>query len=340
MDGKHSDSSPGDRGGLTLSKGGAYGTAPRMTAEKMSISGTSAHGPAATLLERVLACPSCHGAELALGPLGAECRTCGRKGTAFDGVLDFVPEQALSERDREELAAQANAVDKYYENEEKLSCHWDRSSADDLTRMVEPHGKLVLDLGCGTASAGAAFVRAGAMVLGCDLSRSCLAVARTRLDGVVRADAKELPFRDACFDVVVARGALHHMAEPELAVREVRRVLKPGGTAIFADPREFAWLEPVKHALRKNDDSFSHDHHAYPADEYSALIARELDVEEARAWYPLGILATVGLDLLPLPRLLPKRAIANAFLGLDRRLTRTPLGGAGQLLVVKARRRA
>lgn len=309
-----------------------------MIAERTSLGGTHAHGPAATLLERALACPSCHGTDLALDPGGATCRTCGRRGSAFDGVLDFVAEAALSERDREELAAQANAVGKYYENEEKLSCHWDRSSADDLAKMVEPHGKLVLDLGCGTASAGAAFVRAGAMVLGCDLSRACLAVARERLDGVVRADAKELPFRDAIFDYVVARGALHHMSEPGLAVREVRRVLKPGGVALFADPREFAWLEPIKRVLRKDDDSFSHDHHAYPADEYSALIGRELQVEEAGAWYPFGIIVTVGLDLLPLPRVLPKRALARAFLGLDRRLTRTPLGGAGQLLVVKARR--
>ena len=255
------------------------------------------------------------------------------------GIYDYVDETTLSEDHHVEMNAQGHAVDEYYENEQKICCHWDRISAGDLpSRMDHPRG-VVLDLGCGTGSAGGALRKAGAQVIGADLSIACLLAAKRRLDGVVRTDAARLPFKDGAFDGLVSRGALHHLHDPQTALKEAARVLKPGAPAIFLDPREFAWLEPIKDRLRHDDHSFSDDHHAYSVEEYQALIAQEFVVEECFTEHPLGILLAAGLDLLPLPKLLPKRWVARTLFAVDTRLNKTMLSELGHLLVVRARRR-
>jgi len=256
-----------------------------------------------------------------------------------EGIYDYVEEAALSDEHFVEMNAQGHAVDQYYENEDKICCHWDRISACDLpSRMDHPTG-VVLDLGCGTGSAGGAIRKAGAKVVGADLSVPCLLAAQRRLDAVVRTDAALLPFKDGAFDGLVSRGALHHLHDPEQALQEAARVLKPGSPALFLDPREFAWLEPIKDRLRQDDHSFSDDHHAYSIAEYEALVAREFIVEETFTEHPFGVLLAAGLDLLPLPAMLPKRWVALGLYQMDTRLNKTLLSRLGHLLVVRARRR-
>lgn len=278
----------------------------------------------------LFACPECGSTELNLDD--PSCPACGWAGRTDDGILDFVDESKLTENHHAEVAAQTAAVDAYYENEHKITCHWDRLSASDLPALVATTGT-VLDLGCGTGTAGMGVKAAGATVIGADLSMPCLKAARPRLDGVVRVDAARLPFRDACFDGIVSRGALHHMADPDTVLEEAHRVLKPGSRAVFMDPREYAWLEPIKHALRASDDSFSDDHHAYTPAEYRALLARHFSVVSLETVHPFGILIAHGLDLLPIPSDVPRRPVAKALLGLDRRLDRTPLRHGGHLIV-------
>lgn len=285
-----------------------------------------------------LACPACHTRGLALKP-GPSCPRCGWAGTVTDGILDFVGTAQLLSEQEAELSAQEHAVGEYYENEEKLSCHWDRMSAEKLPELLGRPSGVVLDLGCGTGSAGAALKRSGARVIGADLAVPCLRVAARRLDGVVRCDAARLPFADGTFDAIVSRGALHHMQDAPAVLRDAARVLKPGGRALFLDPRAFSWLEPVKQMIRRRDASFTDDHHAFEVKEYARLIGEAFEVEEVSTHYPLAILVTVGLDLFPLPRMLPKRLAAAGLLRLDEAFTRTPLRAAGHLIAVRARRR-
>jgi ubiquinone/menaquinone biosynthesis C-methylase UbiE len=113
----------------------------------------------------------------------------------------------------------------------------------DLARL-EP-GERVLDVGCGTGSlaiAAARQVAAGA-VCGIDASAEMIATARrkARKAGVgVRfenATVQALPFPDASFDAVLSTLMLHHVPRParRQAVREVRRVLTPGGRLLVVD---------------------------------------------------------------------------------------------------------
>lgn len=96
----------------------------------------------------------------------------------------------------------------------------------------------VLEVGCGIATDGLSFARAGARYVGVDGSEEALSLARQRfaLEGrrgeFSVADARALPFDDNSFDLAYSHGVLHHIAETETALREMRRVLRPTGTAL------------------------------------------------------------------------------------------------------------
>jgi SAM-dependent methyltransferase len=98
--------------------------------------------------------------------------------------------------------------------------------------------KDVLEAGCGIATDGMQFVRAGARYTGMDFSPSALSLARHRFDmagkdvRLERGSIAELPFPDDSFDLVYSNGVIHHLPETQRVVDELHRVLRPGGTAI------------------------------------------------------------------------------------------------------------
>lgn len=106
-----------------------------------------------------------------------------------------------------------------------------------LLRRVARRGDRALDLGCGEGRHAIFLAKLGCRVDAVDLEPRALrlAAAEARRAGVrIRfraANALKLPFSDATFDVVVDYGCFHHVVKPDWKrfVREVRRVLRPGG---------------------------------------------------------------------------------------------------------------
>lgn len=104
--------------------------------------------------------------------------------------------------------------------------------------FTNARGLRVLEIGCGMGTDGAQFARAGANYTGVDLTDAAVELARKRfelsgLPGEFRvADAERLDFPGHSFDLVYSHGVLHHTPNIEAAVREIHRVLKPGGRAI------------------------------------------------------------------------------------------------------------
>jgi SAM-dependent methyltransferase len=104
-------------------------------------------------------------------------------------------------------------------------------------------GQHVLDLGCGTGADSVLLASRGAEVSSVDISPELLALAdeRARLDGqshrivTVCASAHGIPVPDESMDLVFGNAILHHL-DLALMAREVYRVLKPGGRAIFKEP--------------------------------------------------------------------------------------------------------
>lgn len=99
----------------------------------------------------------------------------------------------------------------------------------------------VLDFGCGHAMASVVMARRGANVTAFDLSLGYLDEAKRRAaaNGVavrfVQADGERLPFADCSFDRIWGNAILHHL-DMNTVARETRRVLRPGGFAVFCEP--------------------------------------------------------------------------------------------------------
>jgi SAM-dependent methyltransferase len=97
----------------------------------------------------------------------------------------------------------------------------------------------VLDVGCGSAWLAGHFTD----YTGIDASREAVEAARARGHEVTLADADDpLPFADASFDGVVLKDVLEHVREPVALVREVRRVLRPGGRVFASSPDAQRWV--------------------------------------------------------------------------------------------------
>jgi len=110
-----------------------------------------------------------------------------------------------------------------------------------MARLGDVRGLRVLDYGCGHGMGSVVLARRGARVTAFDLSAGYLSEAGRRaaandvnLD-LVQADGQQLPFADAVFDRIWGNAVLHHL-DLDTAGRELFRVLRPGGVAVFCEP--------------------------------------------------------------------------------------------------------
>jgi len=122
-----------------------------------------------------------------------------------------------------------------------LSGNVDKSWRRLVARTLEPslvEGARVLDVACGTGELSRVLARAGAAsVIGLDFCRPMLEIARHKAADddrtllFVEGDALRLPFADGAFDVVTIAFGLRNLAGVEEGLRELLRILKPGGRA-------------------------------------------------------------------------------------------------------------
>jgi len=114
----------------------------------------------------------------------------------------------------------------------------------------------LLDVGCGTGAASRAAAVVGGSVVGIDLSsemlREAVRLARA-IDNVtfMQADAEALPFADASFTAIICTNSFHHYPNPSNALREMARVLTPGGRLVVGDPCADVWTVRVADVFLK-----------------------------------------------------------------------------------------
>jgi SAM-dependent methyltransferase len=149
-------------------------------------------------------------------------------------------EQYFHDRQAAGRAASFRAADDLRFDDDSYLDHesWIRPAFAQLEPLA---GVSLLDFGCGHGMASVVAARRGAIVTGFDLSPGYLdeAARRAWANGVgvsfLQADGERLPFADGSFDRVWGNAILHHLDLPR-AARELHRVLRPGGVAVFCEP--------------------------------------------------------------------------------------------------------
>ncbi len=196
---------------------------------------------------------------------------------------------------------------------------WQRHvAAYEVCAPLLPAGR-ILDLGCGVGHSY--HLLAPRETVGVDLDADALA-GQDRETHV--ADMRELPFRDDDFDGGLSVQSIEHVPDPERVLSEVRRVLKPGGTAVFVTPNRLTFARP--------DEIIDPYHYVeYSADELRRLCAVHFASVELRGLF--GSARYQGLvdaerrkldrllsrDPLRLRRLVPRRVRQRLY---DRLLSR------------------
>jgi SAM-dependent methyltransferase len=128
---------------------------------------------------------------------------------------------------------------------------WTRVAGELVAELLGRGRGRCLDLGCGTGVFVTLLAELGWTVVGVDVSDDQLRVARERVgsvaEGLVRADARSLPFDDESFDAVVASLVHTDIDRYDLALLEAARVLRPGGRFVHVGSHP-CFVSPVARA--------------------------------------------------------------------------------------------
>jgi ubiquinone/menaquinone biosynthesis C-methylase UbiE len=125
------------------------------------------------------------------------------------------------------------------------------SKLDYLPRRIDYNGyagKKVLDVGCGLGTDLSCFVAGGAEGTGVDISSTAIELSKKNFDlrnlpaEFLKMDGERMSFADNSFDLVYCHTVLHFTSSPETMVREIYRVLKPGGDAFLMTINRHSWL--------------------------------------------------------------------------------------------------
>jgi SAM-dependent methyltransferase len=158
-------------------------------------------------------------------------------------------------------------------------------------------GQRTLDAGCGPGGNGA-WLSAHGTVIGVDISPDALQFVRDNRPETLpaQADLEALPFSGAIFDQVVAITVLYTVPDDAQAVRELARVLRPGGALVL--------VEPAFEAFRRAHDSTVHSRRRYRRTQLADL-ARSAGLTPRRCTYAYSFLAPPAAALGALDRVRP-----------------------------------
>jgi len=125
----------------------------------------------------------------------------------------------------------AHQYDGWYRT--KTGKYVDRTEKWLVFSMMRTKSGKALDLGCGTGNYTLELLKRGFDVVGLDASDGMLEVARSKGLNCIKGDAYALPFQDRSFDLVLSVTMFEFIHEPERVLREIHRVLTPGGEVII-----------------------------------------------------------------------------------------------------------
>lgn len=119
------------------------------------------------------------------------------------------------------------------------------SRVGNALKLMGESSRRVLDFGCGSGAAGRRFLQAGHRVAGVDVSESAIRVARRDVaqgEFAVLGPDRRIPYPDRSFDVCFCSEVLEHLLDVSEAVREMKRILAPGGLLLVTVPYH-GWIK-------------------------------------------------------------------------------------------------
>ena len=174
---------------------------------------------------------------------------------------------------------------------------WYRGRRNVLERVIDrlqlPDGARILVAGCGSGRNMVELMRYGT-VTGVELSPTSAALARARAAGeVIEGSVLEMPFASASFDLAVSLDVIEHLADDLAALRELRRVVAPGGSLLITVPA-YQWLW-------SGHDEINHHHRRYTRRSLRH-VAEQAGWETVRTTYFNSLLLPVAILLRVLDR--------------------------------------
>lgn len=228
-----------------------------------------------------------------------------------------------------EIDVQNHVADYYVEKRYKgigLKYH-----SEIIKEMMGGINGRILDVGCGMGIIHDLFP--GHDITGIDCSPGML---RHHKGKYLLASATKIPFPDGAMDSVVCRSVLHHLENPSMALKEIVRVLKPGGKFVCWETNK-SWLATLVRRFTQHGDRFSEYHTAF--DNLPELIGSYFGKENIRVKYQ-GFMAYPAFgfpDIVDCGRFL--RFAWNPLMWFDEMLSYSPLKKLGFAVMIKGTKR-
>lgn len=169
---------------------------------------------------------------------------------------------------------------------------------------IDLKGKNILDAMCGGGSTTQYLITRGACVAGLDISEQCIQLYRARWPGnpAVQASILKSSIPDATYDCVAIVGGLHHLhPHVDQAIREIHRMLKPGGYLCFVEPHQGSIFDQIRTRWYRHDPLFASNERAIDMEKEKSIFNSDFQYRAESYGGNIGYLLVLNSMIFRMP---------------------------------------